>query len=68
MKKEAVEVAFNGADRGSARFTPDSQSIPVWKATDENTLVAWQMNGEPLPHWNGLSLRLVVRDGPAPTG
>ena len=27
---------------------------------DENTLLAWQMNGEPLPHWNGAPVRLVV--------
>jgi DMSO/TMAO reductase YedYZ molybdopterin-dependent catalytic subunit len=61
VKKEAVEVAFNGADQGSLDSTPDFvKSIPVWKATDENTLVAWQMNGEPLPHWNGAPVRLVV--------
>jgi len=61
LKKEAVEVAFNGADQGSLDSTPDFvKSLPVWKATDENTLVAWQMNGEPLPHWNGAPVRLVV--------
>jgi DMSO/TMAO reductase YedYZ molybdopterin-dependent catalytic subunit len=36
------------------------KSIPVWKAIDENTLIAWQMNGAPLPHWNGAPVRLVV--------
>ena len=36
------------------------KSLPVWKAMDENTLLAWQMNGEPLPHWNGAPVRLVV--------
>src|SRR6266567_2445668 len=41
--------------------TPDFvKSIPVWKALDENTLLAWEMNGEPLPHWNGFPVRLVV--------
>jgi DMSO/TMAO reductase YedYZ molybdopterin-dependent catalytic subunit len=61
LKKEAVEVAFNGADQGSLDSTPDFvKSLPVWKATDENTLVAWQMNGAPLPHWNGAPVRLVV--------
>ena len=61
LKKEAVEVTFNGADQGALDGTPDFlKSIPVWKATDENTLIAWQMNGAPLPHWNGAPVRLVV--------
>ena len=61
LKKEAVEISFNGADQGALDATPDFvKSLPVWKATDENTLVAWQMNGAPLPHWNGAPVRLVV--------
>ncbi len=61
LKKEAVEVAFDGADAGVIDKTPDFvKSIPVWKAQDENTLVAWEMNGEPLPHWNGFPARIVV--------
>ena len=61
LKKEAVEIAFNGADQGALDSTPDFvKSLPVWKATDENTLVAWQMNGAPIPHWNGAPVRLVV--------
>ena len=59
--KDAVEIAFDGADRGALDATPDFvKSIPVWKAMDENTLVAWQMNGEPLPHWNGAPARIIV--------
>jgi DMSO/TMAO reductase YedYZ molybdopterin-dependent catalytic subunit len=59
--KNAVEVAFDGADRGALDATPDFvKSLPAWKAMDENTLVAWQMNGEPLPHWNGAPARIVV--------
>jgi DMSO/TMAO reductase YedYZ molybdopterin-dependent catalytic subunit len=61
LKKDAVEISFNGADQGALDATPDFvKSLPVWKATDENTLVAWQMNGAPLPHWNGAPARLVV--------
>ena len=59
--KDAVEVAFDGADRGALDATPDFvKSIPAWKAMDENTIVAWEMNGEPLPHWNGAPARIVV--------
>lgn len=61
IKKEAVEVAFDGADAPVAEKTPDFvKSLPVWKALDENTLVAYEMNGEPLPHFNGFPARLVV--------
>ena len=61
VKKEALEVAFSGADGPSLESTPDfTKSLPVWKALDENTLIAWQMNGEPLPHWNGAPARLIV--------
>jgi DMSO/TMAO reductase YedYZ molybdopterin-dependent catalytic subunit len=61
LKKEAVEIAFDGADHGVTNATPDFQkSIPVWKAQDENTLLAWEMNGEPLPHLHGSPLRVIV--------
>jgi hypothetical protein len=60
-KKETVEVAFGGADGPSVDTTPDFvKSIPVWKAMDENTIIAWEMNGQPLPHFNGFPVRLVV--------
>lgn len=61
VAKEAVEVVFDGADSGVIDKTPDFvKSLPVWKALDENTLIATHMNGAPLPHWNGFPARLVV--------
>ncbi|MDE2135988.1 MAG: molybdopterin-dependent oxidoreductase [Gammaproteobacteria bacterium] len=61
LAKEAVEIAFNGADGPVLEATPDfTKSIPAWKALDENTLVAYEMNGEPLPHWNGYPARIIV--------
>ena len=61
LKSDAVEIVFDGADASLLQGTPDFQkSIPVWKAIDENTLIAWEMNGEPLPHWNGFPARIVV--------
>ncbi|HYL03434.1 MAG TPA: molybdopterin-dependent oxidoreductase [Steroidobacteraceae bacterium] len=57
----AVEVVFNGADIPVLPATPDFlKSIPIGRALDENTLIAFEMNGEPLPHWNGAPARLVV--------
>ncbi|MBS0393314.1 MAG: molybdopterin-dependent oxidoreductase [Proteobacteria bacterium] len=61
LAKDALEIAFDGADGPPLETTPDFQkSIPVWKAMDENTLIAYEMNGEPLPHWNGHPARIVV--------
>jgi DMSO/TMAO reductase YedYZ molybdopterin-dependent catalytic subunit len=59
--KTALEIGLNGADAAVIDKGPDYiKSIPLWKALDENTLVAFEMNGEPLPHWNGFPVRLVV--------
>jgi DMSO/TMAO reductase YedYZ molybdopterin-dependent catalytic subunit len=61
VKKEAVEVVYDGADSGVIDKTPNFiKSLPVWKAMDENTLIAFEMNGAPLPHWNGFPARIVV--------
>jgi hypothetical protein len=61
VKKEAIEVAMNGADGPAVPETPDFiKSIPVWKAMDENTIVAYEMNGQPLPHFNGFPARAIV--------
>jgi hypothetical protein len=32
----------------------------VWKAVEETTLIAYEMNGAPLPHWNGFPARIIV--------
>jgi DMSO/TMAO reductase YedYZ molybdopterin-dependent catalytic subunit len=61
LKKDALEVVLGGADGAVLDKTPDFvKSIPVWKALDENTLVAFAMNGEKLPHWNGYPARIIV--------
>jgi DMSO/TMAO reductase YedYZ molybdopterin-dependent catalytic subunit len=61
IKKETVEVAFNGADGPVVDKTPDFiKSIPVWKAMDESTLIAYEMNGAPIPHLNGAPARIIV--------
>jgi DMSO/TMAO reductase YedYZ molybdopterin-dependent catalytic subunit len=59
--KSAVEVVMDGADGAVFDKTPDFvKSIPAWKAMDENALVAYEMNGQPLPHFNGFPARVVV--------
>jgi len=61
IKKDAIEIVLDGADRPVLEKTPDFvKSIPIWKAMDENTLLAFEMNGQPLPIWNGYPVRVVV--------
>ena len=61
LTKDALEIAFDGADRPALDVTPDFvKSIPAWKALDENTLIAYEMNGEALPHHNGYPARVIV--------
>jgi DMSO/TMAO reductase YedYZ molybdopterin-dependent catalytic subunit len=61
VKKECIEVGFNGADGPAVDKTPDFiKSIPTWKAIDPETIIAYEMNGQPLPHFNGFPARLIV--------
>jgi DMSO/TMAO reductase YedYZ molybdopterin-dependent catalytic subunit len=61
LKKETIEIGFNGADGPAVAATPDFiKSIPTWKAVEETTIVAYEMNGQPLPHLNGFPARIIV--------
>ncbi|MCW5684843.1 MAG: molybdopterin-dependent oxidoreductase [Pseudolabrys sp.] len=61
IKKEAIEVVLGGADGPPFDKTPDFiKSIPVWKAMEDTTLIAYEMNGAPLPHLNGAPARIIV--------
>src|SRR5439155_3844187 len=61
LKKEAIEIVFDGADGAPIDKTPDFiKSIPVWRAVDESTIIAYEMNGAPLPHLHGAPARLIV--------
>lgn len=61
VKAAAAHVAGQGGDPGAvATAAPVIRSIPMRKALDENTLIAWAMNSEPLPFVHGYPLRLVV--------
>jgi DMSO/TMAO reductase YedYZ molybdopterin-dependent catalytic subunit len=61
LKPNAAHVAGQGGDPGLIpTAAPVIRSIPMKKAMDEGTLVAWSMNGQPLPWVHGYPLRLVV--------
>ena len=62
----AVEVMFEGADHGPDEVVGDpdevtyERSLPMDKALHPDTMLAWEMNGEPLTPLHGFPLRLVV--------
>lgn len=61
LEKDAKHVRFDGLDRPVAEATPDFlKSLPLNDALANHVLVAYAMNGEPLPFLNGFPLRLVV--------
>ena len=56
----AVEVLANGADSPTLTGPDFAKCLPISKALDADTLVAFEMNGEPLSRWHGQPARLVV--------
>lgn len=61
VKQNALEIAIAGADQPApGEKPPFVKSLPTSKALDDNTLLAYEMNGEKLPLLNGFPLRLVV--------
>jgi DMSO/TMAO reductase YedYZ molybdopterin-dependent catalytic subunit len=59
IKESAKEVLFDGADVPLGTMPDFQRSIPVKKALDGNTLLAYEMNGETLPVKHGFPLRVV---------
>jgi DMSO/TMAO reductase YedYZ molybdopterin-dependent catalytic subunit len=59
---EATELVFTGADRGiQGEVEQDYQrSLSIADATRDEVLLAYEMNGAPLPPQHGYPLRLVV--------
>jgi DMSO/TMAO reductase YedYZ molybdopterin-dependent catalytic subunit len=67
VKKGAVDVILEGADKGQINAEPRSpgpvafaRSLPIEKARKDEVLLAYKMNGETLPASHGYPLRVVV--------
>ena len=60
----ACELVFRGADAGNVPGKPEKirfeRGLSIAEAGDSNALLAYAMNGEPLPIQHGYPLRLVV--------
>ena len=67
IKDDAVYVAYYGADvhaSGDPGKVPISRGVPVDKALEDESLIAWARNGEDIPPMNGFPLRLVIAGWP----
>jgi DMSO/TMAO reductase YedYZ molybdopterin-dependent catalytic subunit len=53
-------VLMNGADRPLGTMPDYIRQVPMAKAMHEDTIVAYEMNGQPLPLVHGFPLRAVV--------
>lgn len=60
IKDSAREVLFDGVDVPLGTMPDFVRSLPIKKALDANTLLAYDMNGEPLPVRHGFPLRVIV--------
>ena len=61
VKAGAVQVRFSGLDEAVVPDAPRlMKSLDVDHARDGEVMIAYEMNGEPLPLLNGFPLRLVV--------
>jgi DMSO/TMAO reductase YedYZ molybdopterin-dependent catalytic subunit len=59
---DAVDVVFTGADHGVERGVEQdyARSLPLTEAMRPEAMLAWGMNGAPLPPQHGAPLRLIV--------
>ena len=61
VRGDAQHVQFQGADRPITSSVPlFVRSIPLKKAIHPDTLLAYQMNGDPLPLLHGAPLRVIT--------
>ena len=61
VKKDAIDVSFQGLDKGPLPDVPVFvKSLDLNHAMDGEVMVAYEMNGQPIPMLNGYPLKLVV--------
>ncbi|MEZ5513715.1 MAG: sulfite oxidase [Steroidobacteraceae bacterium] len=68
VASNAVYVAYRGADThlsGDPQKDPISRGAPVAKAMEHESMLAFAMNGAPLPPIHGAPLRMIMGGWPA---
>lgn len=67
IREDAVYVGYYGADAhlsGDPKKHAISRGVPIEKALENESLIAWAMNGEDIPYMNGYPLRMVCGGWP----
>jgi DMSO/TMAO reductase YedYZ molybdopterin-dependent catalytic subunit len=70
IKDDAVYTGYYGKDAhlsGDPKKVSISRGVPIAKALEDESLVAFGLNGGDLPHLNGYPLRIVTAGWPAST-
>ncbi len=70
VKDDAVYIGYYGADThvsGDPKKVVISRGVPMAKALEDESLIAWAMNGEDIPPIHGYPLRLITGGWPAST-
>ena len=68
IQNDAVYIGYNSADShlsGDPKLRPISRGVPINKALEDETLIAWALNGADIPPLHGYPLRLVCGGWPA---
>ncbi len=68
IEEDAVYIGYHARDvhlSGDANKEPISRGVPLSKALQDETLIAFEMNGGPIPLAHGFPLRLVAGGWPA---
>ncbi len=61
LKPGAVDVTFQGMDKPTLPSTPAFiKSLDIAHANDGEVMIAYEMNGAPIPMLNGYPLKLIV--------
>jgi len=70
LKKSAVYTGHYGSDlhlSGDPTKVPISRGVPIAKALEPHSLIAYEMNGEPIPRYHGFPVRTVCPGWPGST-
>ena len=68
IKDDAVYIGYHATDvhlSGDSKKEPISRGVPINKALQDETLIAYSMNDEPIPLAHGHPLRLIAGGWPA---
>jgi len=70
IKNDAVYIGYYGADThvsGDPKKVVISRGVPIAKALEDESLIAWAMNGKDIPPLHGYPLRLITGGWPGST-